>query len=64
MEVPWLGVESELQLPTYATTTAMWDLNHIVNPHHSSGRRGILNPLSRVRDRTSILMDTSQARYC
>ena len=27
MEVPKLGVESELQLPTYATATATQDLN-------------------------------------
>ena len=25
MEVPRLGVESELQLPAYTTVTAMWD---------------------------------------
>ena len=25
MEVPRLGVESEIQLPAYATATAMWD---------------------------------------
>ena len=29
MEVPRLGVESELQLPTYATAMAMQDLSHI-----------------------------------
>ena len=28
MEVPRLGVELELQLPTYATATAMQDLSH------------------------------------
>ena len=27
MEIPRLGVEVELQLLAYATTTAIWDLN-------------------------------------
>ena len=35
MEVPRLGVESELQLPAYATATATWDLSHVCNLHHS-----------------------------
>ena len=29
MEVPRLGVKSELQLPAYTTATAMWDPGHI-----------------------------------
>ena len=29
MEVPRLGAESELQLPTYATATATPDLSHV-----------------------------------
>ena len=36
MEVPRLGVKSELQLLAYATATAMWDLNHIYDLHHRS----------------------------
>ena len=32
MEVPRLGIQLELQLPA----TAMWDLSHICNLHHSS----------------------------
>ena len=31
--------------------------------HHSSQQRRI-NPLSKARDRTCILMDTSQIRFC
>ena len=31
--------------------------------HHSSWQRRILNPLSEPRDRTHILMDTSQLCY-
>ena len=36
MEVPRLGVESELQLPAYTTATAMPDLSRVYNLHHSS----------------------------
>ena len=57
MEVPRLGVELELQLPAYTTATAMPDLNHICDLHHSSWQHGILNPLSKARDPTCILME-------
>ena len=36
MDVPRLGVESELQLLAYATVTAMQDLSHICNLHRHS----------------------------
>ena len=52
MEVPRLGVESELQLPSYTTATAMWDLSHFCDLYHSSRQWQILNPLSEARDRT------------
>ena len=42
MEVPRLGVESELQLPTYTTAIAMPDLSRICDLHHSSWQRQIL----------------------
>ena len=35
MEIPKLGVESELQLLGTATATAMWDPSHIFNIHHN-----------------------------
>ena len=63
MEVPRLGFESELQLPAYTTATAMLDLNHVCDLHHSSWQYWILNPLSEARDQTHILMNTSQVRY-
>ena len=63
MEVPRLWVESELQLPTMATATTMSDPSCVCDPHHSSEKRRILNPLSRARDQTRVLVDTSQARY-
>ena len=58
MEVPSLGVESELQPPAYTTATATWDLSCIYDLHHSSLQHGILNSLSKARDWTHILMDT------
>ena len=59
MEVPRLGVESELQLLAYTTATAMPDQSCIcdLDLYHSSWQRRILNQLS---DRTHILMDTNQ----
>ena len=45
MEVPRLGVSSELQLLAYATATATRDLSCICDLHPSSWQRQILNPL-------------------
>ena len=59
MEVPGLGVESELQLPDYAVATATPDLSHIYDLCHSLWQHWILNPLSEAGDRTLILMATS-----
>ena len=42
MEVPRLGVESELALLAYATATAMPDPSHICDLHHSSWQSWIL----------------------
>ena len=64
MQVPRLGAESKLQLPAYTTATAMQDPSHICNLHHSSRQRQILNPLSRARDRTHVLMDACQDHPC
>jgi len=50
MEVPRLGVESELQLPAYTTATA-------------TQQHQILNQMSEARGQTHVLMDTSQVRY-
>ena len=59
-KVPWLGVKLALQLLGYATATAVQDLSCICDLHHSSLQCWILNPLSGARDRSHILMDTSQ----
>ena len=61
MEVVKLGVKSELQLPIYTTTTATPDPSCICQLRCSMWQRQILNPLSKVRDQTCILMDISQA---
>ena len=57
------GVELELQLPAYTTTTATRDLSRVCNLHHSSHQRQILNPLREARGWTCILMDARQIRF-
>ena len=55
MEVPRLGVKSELQLLAYGTATAMQDPSYDL---HCLWQRWILKPLSEeVRDRTCILAE-------
>ena len=58
-----LVVESELQLPANSTAIAMLDPSHVCGLHHSSRQCQILSPLSEAKDRTHILMDTSQIRF-
>ena len=58
-EVPRLRVQSELQLPAYTTARAMPDLSHACDLHCGLWQCWALNPLSKVRDRICILMDTS-----
>ena len=64
IEVPRLGVKSELQLLAYATATATQDPSHTHDLYHSSQQHWILNPLIKTRDRTHILMDPSQVNCC
>ena len=63
MEVPRVGVESELQVPAYTTATAAPDLSRICDLHHSSWQRQIFNPPREARDGTRILMNTSWIRF-
>ena len=63
MEVPRLGVQSELQLPVYTTATAMLDPSHVCDLHHSSRQCWIPDPLGKARDPTCILMNTSQIHF-
>ena len=64
MDVPRLGVNSELQLPDYVRATATQDLATSVTYTTAHCQRWILYPLSEARDGTRILMDTSQIRFC
>ena len=52
VEVPRLGVKTELRLPAYARAIAMRDQSHICDLYHSSWQHQILNPLNKARDRT------------
>ena len=63
MEVPRLGVELELQQLAYTTATAMPDPSHVCNLYHSSLQCRILNPLSKARDPTYILLNASQIHF-
>ena len=63
MESPRLGLESELQLPAYATATATRDLNCVCHPNHSSQQHWILNPLIEARDQIHNLMVPSKIRF-
>ena len=53
-------VKLELQLPAYIIAPATRDPSHICNLHNSSLQRQFLNPLTKIRDRTYNLTDTSQ----
>ena len=59
MEVPRLEVELELQLPVYTTAATTQDLSHVCDLHHSLWQHQILNPLSKARDKTRVLIDIS-----
>ena len=52
MEVPRLGVESELQLLAYVTAIATQDPSHVCNLYHSLQQRWMLNPVIEARNQT------------
>ena len=64
MEVPRLGVKSELYLLAYTTAIATLALNHVCDLHQSSRQCWILKPLNKAGDWTCILMDASQFCFC
>ena len=64
IEVPTLGVKSELQMQAYTTAIATKDPSHFWDLQHSSWQHQILNPLNEARDRALVLMDTSWVHYC
>ena len=63
IEVPKLGVESQLQLLAYTLATATPDPSHVWDLNRSSQQHWILNPLSEWRNRTCIFMDANQIRF-
>ena len=62
MQVPRLEVKLELYLLAYTIAIATLDPSHVCDLHHSS-KHQILNPLSKARDRTCVLMNASQIRF-
>ena len=59
MKVPWLGIESELQAQPHQHRIRAASGIYITG--HSN--TGSFNPLSKARDRTCMIMDTSWTRY-
>ena len=63
MEIPRPVVESELQLQAYTTATATWEPTsqqcQIWAASVTFAAAWVLNPLSKARDGTHILMDIS-----
>ena len=64
IEIPRLGVKSELQLPAYTTTSTTPDLSHVCDLHHSSCQCRILHPLSEARNQAWNLRVPSQIHFC
>ena len=50
MEVPRLGIESELEPSAYTTATSTPDLSHICDLHQSARQPQMPDPLSKARD--------------
>ena len=63
MEVPRLGLYWSCSCQPYAIATAMRDPSCVFTLHHSSRQCWILSSLSKTRDWTQVLIDTSQVRY-
>ena len=63
MEVPRRGVESELQLLTYTTSSSVGSELHL-QPTPSRMATQDSQPTEGARDQTLILMDISQIHYC
>ena len=56
MEVPRLGVESELQMLAYTTATATPDPSCVCHLHHSSWQCQILNQLIRCANSKTVFL--------
>ena len=64
MEVPRLGVKSDLELLADTTPTKSPGPSRICDPHHSSWQHQITDLLSKTRNGTCTLMDTSRICFC
>ena len=64
VEVPRLGVESELQLQACATAMAMPNLSHICDLCYSLWQCLMLNPLSKARDLVGFLTHWATRAIC
>ena len=63
MDVHRLAAELELQLPAFATATAMQDPRHVCDLYHCSWQCRVLNPLSEARDQTCNHIFPSRIRF-
>ena len=64
LKVPRLGVQSEPQLPAYATGTSRATSELHLQPAPHSRQHQILNPLNKARDWTWNLMIPSRIHFC
>ena len=64
MEVPRLGVESELQPLAYTTATPTPDSSCICDLNTAHGNARSLTQLKEAKDQTFVLMGASQIHFC
>ena len=57
------GSQARVELELAYTTATAVDLNRVCDLHHSSQQRQVLNSLSKARDGTCVLVDTSQSCF-
>ena len=62
MEVPSLGVKSELLLSAYTTAMVVLDPSYVCNLHHRTHPPSLLNPPSEANNQTHTLLDAIQVR--
>ena len=63
MDVPRLGGRIRAAAASLGTASAMPDLSHVCDLHHSSWQCQTPDPLNEARDQTRILMDPSQIHF-
>ena len=63
MHIGTTTVENSMEIPQKTKNRINIWSSHVCDLHHISRQRHILNPLSKARDWTLILMDTSRIHY-